>query len=82
MKCFDDSNSWFLEVEYDLKLDLETCQRPWFTNILILWASQGPKNLKKKHKEISHFCHKVPKYCPRGDEKDSGSLHYRSMNWY
>ena len=39
---------WFkfmiLEFEYDLKLDLETCQRPWFTNILILWASQGPKN--------------------------------------
>ena len=30
------------EVEHDL----ETCQRPWSTWILTLWASQGPENWK------------------------------------
>ena len=40
-----------LEVEHDL----ETCQRPWSTWILTLWASQGPKNWKWSIKKQRTF---------------------------
>ena len=40
---------WFKLMIFGLwrvKHDLETWQRPWFTQILTLWASQGPQNRK------------------------------------
>ena len=42
-------------------------------DLLIFWSYvhlKGPK-LKNIYKEISYFCHNIPKYCPSEDEKDS-----------
>ena len=43
-----------LEVEHDL----ETCQRPWSTWVLTLWASHGPENGKWSIKN-NYYCHYV-----------------------
>ena len=51
---FDDSNLWFEDFR-EVAYDLETCQRPWSTWILTLWASQKPENWKWSIKKYRTF---------------------------